>query len=269
MVSLATYEKQSGALVLQFRLIRFAVGKLSENTIRCWLRDLHHRTCKKTFSDNASSLEEFRALLGEGWAEDLRRRIERDIRQIIKPHGVRGYREGINLALNQSELLLLVAYFEEFLKEALRSLIEAHPKKAFVRKKLRKPGEQKPTATLEEIFSTGFHDFFKGLVEKEVRQFDRETMDYRTRYLRELLGVPLTEPHVEALEALSAKRNWISHNIAVSSATKPSDGGGSAVVTDETVSEARSTFREVARLVWERLEEMRKPQTARPATQGP
>lgn len=109
----------------QFALIRFALGALSKNAIKGFFKGrLHHQldVLSRAFQNlkakaQGDELEEWKEM------EDMQREFaKKKHRKESKPADTRFKIEFSEDRLNQSELLLLVAHFESFMKEIHRKL---------------------------------------------------------------------------------------------------------------------------------------------------
>ncbi|MFM2295470.1 MAG: hypothetical protein RLZZ350_1883 [Verrucomicrobiota bacterium] len=110
--------------------------------------------------------------------------------------------------LNKSELLLLVALFESYLKEFYEALIRAEPRRAFA-----KSGKQE---NLREIFSDNVEvwrssKFFQKVVVAEVDRFDHTPFCERMDFLTEAYELKHSEKDIKTANDLIDRRHKISH----------------------------------------------------------
>ena len=168
----------------------------------------------------------------------------------VRRRGQRTHEEFLHDSLNQSELLLLVAYFECVLKDVHRLLLKADPRAAFAETEHRRPaGENKQRSDrgrmipLDRVFKSPYSEFLGGLVEQEVREVDRESIRTRHDYFLRCFKIGLgSEATLTQLDELFTLRNDVSHRIMETTAIRiPSDG---------QMDKARRLFPQVALSLW-------------------
>jgi hypothetical protein len=146
--------------------------------------------------------------------------------------------------LNQSELLLLVAHFESFMKEVHRTFLTAAPARVF--------GGSEAKVMLREVFDAQagnpFGPFLKELIIKEVKWLDTQRIDKRADYFAKHYGVSLGSPReIETLKHLMVTRNKISHEIYAPPPRSPEDVREQPLVGDDMLKQARQLFRDIPR----------------------
>lgn len=143
--------------------------------------------------------------------------------------------------LNQSELLLLVALFEGFLKEIHGTVLSAEPK-------LLQTTTQRDVS-LKDVFSNGIDRFVLGVIRREVKRVDRESTASKAAYFDGTLGLKWGEKlNTDLVEKVIRLRNRISHEIwedqAFPYAEMPPTEEQIAV-TDSFLKEARKALTEI------------------------
>jgi len=118
--------------------------------------------------------------------------------------------------LNQSELLLLVAHFESFMRLVHERFLLAAPNKVFG-KGFR--DEQNPKIPIKDIFDTtqsawNSQKFLNELVAKEVKWLDAQNIEMKADYFSKHFGISFgSADDVKELKAIMKRRNEISHEI--------------------------------------------------------
>jgi hypothetical protein len=118
--------------------------------------------------------------------------------------------------LNQSELLLLVAHFESFMRLVHETFLLAAPNKVFG-KGFR--DEQNPRIPVKEIFDStqstwNTQKFLKELVAKEVKWLDSQNIEVKADYFSKHFGISFgSAKEIEELKSILRRRNEVSHEI--------------------------------------------------------
>jgi hypothetical protein len=118
--------------------------------------------------------------------------------------------------LNQSELLLLVAHFESFMKLVHETFLLAAPNNVFG-KGFR--DDQNPKIPIKEIFDSTHNywntqKFLKELVIKEVKWLDSQNIEVKANYFAQHFGISFgNAKDIEELKSIMRRRNQISHEI--------------------------------------------------------
>jgi hypothetical protein len=146
--------------------------------------------------------------------------------------------------LNQSELLLLVAHFESFMKEVHLAFLTAAPAKVF--------SKRDTSFMLREAFQDGsggcFTKFLKELITKEVKSLDSQRVDRRADYFAKNFQVSFgSEAEIKHLKEILDTRNKISHEIYLAPAHTLEDVRDQPLVSDEMLNRARQLFRQIPR----------------------
>ena len=205
MLTLATYTDRLELIDIQYRLIRFAVGKLSASQRHSFFTHL-----------KADWMSVFQRALDSaiGQDENLKDLIprimsgqERLIRPKYSKNTQRFYLEFLEDGINASELLIRVAHFEAFMKDIHTEVLRADP----CLLGSANPGRQ---IKFEKLFTPGrtFNDFLFQEINREVRSVDRESLIFRANYFADHLKLPwCSKDDLEFLDQVSDTRNKLSH----------------------------------------------------------
>jgi hypothetical protein len=228
----------------QFALIRFALNALSNNAIKGFFKArLHHQldVISRLFQNpKATVLRD-----DPEWMqteEMLREHIKKKHRKASKPADTRFNIEFSEDRLNQSELLLLVAHFESFMKEIHRRFLTAAPGKVFSKRDTK--------FMLRELFedSTVCYSskFLTELLAKEVKFLDSQRVDRRAEYFSEHFGVSFgSQKVINELNDIMDSRNKISHEIYFSPPRNLEQIRVQPLVSDQMLKRARQLFMDI------------------------
>ena len=229
----------------QFALIRFALSALSKNAIKGFFKArLHHQLGAidrgfQMLKANAQGdeLEEWKQT-----EEMLREFAKKKHRKDSKPADTRFKIEFSEDRLNQSELLLLVAHFESFMKEVHRRFLTAAPAKVFSKRDTK--------FMLRELFedSTVSYSgkFLTELIAKEVKLLDSQRAERRAEYFSEHFGVSFgSKKEISELQEIMDARNKISHEIYFSPPHSLEQIKVLPLVSDVMLKRARQLFRDI------------------------
>jgi len=215
-----------------------------EELIQRFYNDRHHDQLTKINNElliyQGRSDEE--ATLRRENFEDLRRCIENKHEKQNRPADNRFKIELSEDRLNQSELLLLVAHFESFMKEVHRTFLRAAPAIVF--------GKRDTKVELSELFDTQagilFDKFLNELIIKEVKRLDAQKIEQRAQYFADKFGVSFGDPSViETLKNIMRTRNRISHEIYSAPPSTIEEIKEQPLVSDEMLGQGRSILRDV------------------------
>lgn len=222
----------------QFALIRFALSALSKNSIRGFFK-AHLQSqldnISKSFqilkaSEQGEKLKEWEEI------EEMSREFaKKKHRKKFRPSDTRFKIEFSEDRLNQSELLLLVAHFESFMKEIHRTFLIAAPTKVFSKRDTK--------VMLREVFEEGFR---RELIHKEVKFLDSQRIERRAEYFSEHFGISFgTQKELEDLKEIMETRNKISHEIYHSAPRSLEQIKSQPLVSDIMLKRARALFRNI------------------------
>jgi hypothetical protein len=142
------------------------------------------------------------------------------------------YKGQAQLALNASELVLLVAIFEAFLKEIHYHALLAQPK-------LLARGKPNRSVSLKDLFRAGLEQFRCKEAQRQVREVDRLSTRERAKFFQRCLSLRWgDDPDVKRIDQLI----HIRHNLVHSTPDRS--------VADTDVQDARKLFRSVASTVF-------------------
>lgn len=203
-LSVINYHEALDGVKTQFALARFALNNLSKNRIKEFYKTLlrnrldtiEHRCDKNGFDETIKKMvSEFE---------------KRKLRKNFRSSDTRFKLELSEDRLNQSELLLLVAHFESFMKQIHEAFLNAAPAKVF--------SERDTKFMLREAFQNeaegGSGRFLKELIIKEVKSLDSQHIRKRHEYFEKYFGVGFgTKEDVDDLKEIMDTRNKISHEI--------------------------------------------------------
>jgi hypothetical protein len=228
----------------QFALVRFILKESTDGLIQQFYKERHD-----TVNANIDKLLKNKDLSPEetkDWRENLETLRDCAGKKHKKQSRPADDRFKIELSedrLNQSELLLLVAHFESFMKEVHRAFLTVAPTKVFSRRDTTK-------VNLSEVFDTQsanpFDKFLKELIIKEVKRLDAQNVEQRAKYFADHFGVSFgTEIQIGQLKTIMEKRNKITHEIYSAPPAKLEEIKEQPLVSDEMLRQARRIFREV------------------------
>ncbi|HEY5041078.1 MAG TPA: hypothetical protein VIK53_03675 [Verrucomicrobiae bacterium] len=202
----------------QFDLIRFSlkVIKLKDR------KQFFKQKAEKKLADN----EKFRNFLKQHRlnsdedtdkiADERIESIKSELRRENRAGNLHAISEFTEDRLNQSELLLLVAHFESFMKLVHETFLLAAPNKVFG-KGFR--DDQNPKIPIKEIFDStqnywNTQKFLKELVAKEVKWLDSQNIETKADYFNQNFGISFgNAKDIEELKSIMRRRNQISHEI--------------------------------------------------------
>ena len=224
----------------QFAIIRFALKSLSPAKIRGFY--------KAQLQAQVSTIESgFKMLKEHSPEQDFDGLKEMMFEHLRKKHRMDNRRADIRFKIefsedriNQSELLLLVAHFESFLKEVHRTFLIADPGKVF--------SNRDTKVMLRDIFdaqsANPFSKFLKEKILKEVSTLDRQSIERRDDYFSEHFGISSgSQKDITKLKEIMEVRNRISHEIYASPPSTPEQVQDQALVSDKMLEYARQLFR--------------------------
>src|SRR5258708_27401390 len=164
----------------QFALVRFILKQSRKSVIQQFFKE-RLATLLAKVDDNIGKVKDHPSAKGIAWDEIKENIHEYAQKQHRKQNRAADNRFKIELSedrLNQSELLLLVAHFESFMKEVHRTFLNAAPTKVF--------SGRDTKVLLRDVFDsqTGnpFGKFLKELIIKEVKWLDTRSIEKRAEY---------------------------------------------------------------------------------------
>ena len=231
----------------QFALIRLALGELSKNAIKGFLKARLEKELGKIGDAFVKA-----KVIAQGQLVEVLDVVEEGVKKLVKkqhrkdsrPSDTRFKIELSEDRLNQSELLLMVAHFESFMKEVHRTFLTAAPAKVFSKRDTK--------FMLREAFQDEagglFSKFLKELVIKEVKKLDAMRIEQRSEYFSEYFGVSFgSQVDIGDLKEIMEMRNKISHEIYCPPPLGPEEVTDQPLVPDKMLERARGLFREVPR----------------------
>jgi hypothetical protein len=181
------YREELEGVEIQFALIRFALGKLSKSSIQDFFKVRLNQRLDRISAGFEVNKEQSKDDT-EKWAEIEKTvidHVKKKHRKDSRPSDARFKIELSEDRLNQSELLLLVAHFESFMKDVHRTFLTAAPAKVFSKREtkfiLREAIEDQPYDP--------FGKFLKELIIKEVKSLDAQRIERRAEYFAEHFGI--------------------------------------------------------------------------------
>lgn len=199
----------------QFDLLRFCLKFLKPKDRKRFLQESAER--------KISQLEERRLE-----AKDLRDEevdpmfdlqiatISSNMRKACRSRNLHTLSEFTEDRLNQSELLLLVAHFESFMKLVHERFLHAAPSRVFANGFR---DDQNPRILIRDIFDSGQgswnpQKFLRELITKEVKWLDAQGIETKADYFAKHFGVQFGSPEdITELVAIMRRRNQISHEV--------------------------------------------------------
>ncbi|MGH7951270.1 MAG: hypothetical protein ACREFE_05050 [Limisphaerales bacterium] len=225
----------------QFALIRFALNALSKNAIKGFLKARFRNELDKisaAFLKIRANAQEDEKTEWDETEEMLRAFINKKHKRNSKPSDNRFKIEFSEDRLNQSELLLLVAHFESFMKEIHRTFLNAAPAKVF--------GKRDTKLMLHEVFQDGFNKFLTELIIKEVKFLDSQRIERRAEYFSEHFGISFgSQKEIDVLKEIMEMRNKISHEIYSQQPRSLDQIKEQPLVPNEMLKKARQFFKDI------------------------
>lgn len=223
-LSLEPYKELLDRVETQFGLLRFSLKSLKRRDYnQFW--DLvgskqvaqFEKTCsilKKHLNDQKQPKPIVDSLVDS--FDSIKRDALANVKRAKRAGSLRATAEFTEDRLNQSELLLLVAHFESFMKVVHERFLHAAPAKVFG-KGFR--DTQNAKIALEDIFPSGQSGwnpdkFLSELIAKEVKWLDSQSIPTKADYFNKRLGISFGPPEeIENLKQIMELRNQISHEI--------------------------------------------------------
>ncbi len=217
-LSFKPYRQLLESVQTQFDLLRFSLNSLKPKD-----RKLFFKGIAET---KLAHIEKFRATAklnkvlsdeeADQTADDRIERVKSNIRRANRAGNLHALSEFTEDSLNQSELLLLVAHFESFMKLVHERYLYAAPNGVFA-KGFR--DEQNPRIPIKDIFdpaqsSWNSHKFLRELIAKEVKWLDAQSIETKADYFSKHFGVSFgSAENIKELTSIMRRRNQISHEV--------------------------------------------------------
>jgi len=217
-MSFKPYRQVLERVQTQFDLLRFSLTSLKPKERKRFFNGIAEQ--------KFASIEEFRVMAKrhklfldeevDEMANDQIAKVKSDARRANRAGNLHAVSEFTEDRLNQSELLLLVAHFESFMKLVHETFLNAAPGTVFG-KGFR--DDQNPRIPLKDIFdpTQGYwnsHKFLRELVTKEVKWLDAQSIETKADYFNRHFGVLFgSADDIKELVSIMRRRNQISHEI--------------------------------------------------------
>src|SRR6266705_4369456 len=217
-LSFRPYRKVLESVQIQFDLIRFSLKVIKPKDQKQFFK----QKADKKLADN----EKFRKYLKQHKlnsdeetdqiADERIQSIKSELRRENCAGNLHAISEFTEDRLNQSELLLLVAHFESFMRLVHEIFLLAAPSKVFGNGFR---GEQNPKIPIREIFDStqsywNTQKFLKEHIAKEVKWLDSQNIETKAEYFAKHFGISFgTAAEIEELKSIMRRRNEISHEI--------------------------------------------------------
>lgn len=247
-LSASAYVEALGGVEQQFALLRFAVRSCSKRRLNEFNKGLSEKT-RGVFDANLAKLNQKRPdLANPKFDAELRKMLDSELRKQNRPRDLRFKIEFIEDRLNQSELLLLVAHFESFLKVVHMQFLSVAPGIVL--------GNAKTEILVASLFSKTA-DFrpdlwLRGAIEKEIKALDRENIEKKAKYFQKHYKISFgSDADLKTLVEIMEQRNKVSHEILIREGekpnleTEPERVSELPVVPDDLLRDARRMFREI------------------------
>jgi hypothetical protein len=239
-LSIHSYFKAIERVEIQFALIRFALKTLSKAKIQRFYQAHLQAKLSAVESCVQQLKEDFGNDMYEGLDAMMREQLTKEHRKQNRPGDTRFMVEFSEDRLNQSELLLLVAHFESFMKDVHSRFLMAAPGKVFSKRDTK--------VMLRDLFDAqgpdAYNGFLNELVIKEVKSLDAQRIEKRAEYFSEHYGISFgSDKDIEDLKEIMQIRNKISHEIYAPPPGTPEEVRDQALVADQTLKRARQLIR--------------------------
>jgi hypothetical protein len=258
-LSFRPYRQTIERVQTQFDLIRFSLQSLSKKDQKKFFNQVS--------DEKIARVEKFRAVAKQykintdeetdQIANEQIERIKSDLRREKRAGNLLVTSEFTEDRLNQSELLLLVAHFESFMKLVHERFLLAAPGRVFGNAFR---GEQNPRIPLKDIFDStevfwNSHKFLQEQIAKEVKWLDAQNIETKADYFAKYFGISFGKPEdIEELKKTMKRRNEISHEIYEPPKTEEEvlvetleKGKEQPLVPDPMLKKARSLFESIPR----------------------
>ena len=204
MVSYKLFGEAMHQLQTQFEFLRFCLEQVSDNRANEFFKSKKSLDSKRI----EGGLNEL-TKLDEDDLKKLKNKIERGLKMKWGAERQDLYRKQfVPNDLNKSELLLLVALFESYLKDVYEGLVRADPRRAFS-----KSGKQ---IELRMLFVDSAGEWskskcFQKIVSEEVDRFDHQPFPKRMKFLSASYSFEIDPKHVDLADVFIERRHKISH----------------------------------------------------------
>lgn len=220
-LSFKPYRRTLERVRTQFELLRFALLALRPEQQTQFFEDVSKQRIARMefFRETAKRQKTMTDQEADEIADEQIERIKNELRREQELGNLRATSEFTGAGLNQSELLLLVAHFEAFMKLLHQHLLAAAPNKVF---SVGFRDDQNPRIPVKDIFggpqsNWDSQKFLNELIIKEVKWLDAQSIESRAEYFAERLGILFGTPEeLEDLKEIMDRRNEISHEIFLS-----------------------------------------------------
>lgn len=241
-LSVKPYCEVFDGVVLQFDLLRCAIDSMSLQKIKDFAK-ARARDSETRLRNNFQKIVEM-GMFPEKDSTDLLDQLTKHHKKVHGKFGRSGAArflpEFSRDRLNQSELLLLIAHFESFMKLVHRAFLEGGHRLVFS-KDFR--GRQNAEIPVSEVFGP---NFLAEMFEKEIKWLDGQKISIRAAYFLEHFGAKFgNEKDLKRLEGLFKLRNEISHNVFVLPAQQVDDVKEQPIVSDTDIDDARRMLRSI------------------------
>lgn len=238
------YQEAILGIQTQFELIRFGLQFLPKSRIGAFFRSrinqemaAAERAWTQIFTEMPELADDLKPELLAAERKKLRRRY--------KTKDIRVRKEVSEDRLNQSELLLLVAHFESFMKVIHETFLKAAPHKVFGKMFRGKPNAELSISSLFD--STQNHwdsrKFVAEMIYKEVKWLDNQSIEHRAGYFAEHFTVSYgSADAIKQLKEIFDLRNQISHQAYSAPPKNLDEIKEQPLVSGDTLNGARRFF---------------------------
>lgn len=246
-LSYAPYQEALDGVETQFALIRFALRELPKSKLENFFKNRAAESLARLekgwqlaislMPDSAESLKSAR--------ESSKEYAEKEARRNSRKKDARFKLEMSDDRINQSELLLLVAYFESFMKSVHWKFLEAASGIVF--------SKHDTKVLLSEVIDTEqggmiSRKFQEELFHKEVKKLDAQKINVKADYFEKYFGILFGDKkQIAELGEIMDLRNKISHEVYSEPATTIEEIKDQLLVSDEKLTQARMYFLQIPR----------------------
>jgi hypothetical protein len=235
-ISIKPYREAIEGVVLQFDLLRYAINRLGNAQLKRFIA-LERDKNISLFQEGLKHAVDSGVLKTEdatGLSDMVIGEQKKKYRKLARRGTLRFYPEFTEDRLNQSELLLLIAHFESFMRIVHKAFLKLGHSKVFY-KAFR--GKQNAPTTIKEVFAP---NFLPGMIEKEVKWLDSQSIALRADYFEEHFRVKFgNAKDLERLDELFKRRNEISHHVFRLPPNEPGEIEEPPLVSDRMIRDAR------------------------------
>lgn len=250
-LDLTHYRETLQGVKTQFALVRFALDNLPKTKLRSFRDQIvrqHQDAVRSAYDLLIEKNPSVARVISRDMVESNAENVGKALRRRNRLRDLRFELELTEDRLNQSELLLLVAHFESFMKLVHRGFLEAAPHKVFGETF---GGSQDPQVKLKELFDPrsatwDSREALRKLVEREVKWLDQQAVNKRAEYFAKHFKAPFgSKETISKLGEIQQLRNRVTHEVYAPRPIRLEDAQEQPLVSDDILRWTRLLFVQV------------------------